>query len=167
MSHVLVVQPRKILQHAITVALFPDHEARIVEAVPESALAQECDAAIVDALALREINALSAETLSAVSGWTVPIVWIDGDVPQTPKCANLAVLKRPVSRDELRAALATCLGRQLTSRASADDAPRRNAPGGGRMVGVKGALAPVSNPPVIELVDVVEEQAPAQTKVKK
>ena len=166
MSHVLVIQPRKILQHAIAVALFPDHEVRMVEAVPEAALVHECDAAIVDAVALREINALSAEALSAMSGWTVPIVWIDGDAPQTPKRANLAVVKRPVARDELRAALATCVGRQLTSRASADTAPQGNAAGGGKMIGRKAVTAPVSNPPIIELVDVVKERAPAQTKEK-
>jgi hypothetical protein len=166
MSHVLVIEPRKILQHAIAVALFPDHEARMVEAVPGPALVHECDAAIVDAVALREINALAAQNLSAMSGWTVPLVWIDGDAPQTPKCANLAVVKRPVSRDELRAALATCLGRQLTLRASADTAPQRNAAGGGKRIGPKAVTAPVSNPPIIELVDVVEERAPAQTKEK-
>jgi hypothetical protein len=84
MSNVLVIEPRKILQHATTIALFPDHEARIVDAIPEAALVYECDAVIVDAVALREINALSAQALRAMEEWKVPTVWIDGDAPQPP-----------------------------------------------------------------------------------
>jgi hypothetical protein len=165
MSHVLVIEPRKILQHAITVALFPDHEARIVETVPETRSVHECDAVIVDALALREINALPAQALSAMNEWTVPVVWIDGDAPQAPKCANLAVVKRPISRDELRAALATCLGRQLMARADVEPAVQQGSGGSGKLI-IPRAAKPAQAPQIIDLVDVVEE-SPAQSKQKK
>jgi hypothetical protein len=168
MSNVLVIEPRKILQHATAIALFPDHETRIVDAVPEAALVQECDAVIVDAVALREIDALPAQALSAMGEWKVPMVWIDGDGPQTPACANLVVVKRPVSRDQLRAALATCLGRELMLRASAE-AARQQAPGSpAKIVRPKSASAPAPAPRVIELVEVVEEGGgPPEGKEKK
>ena len=167
MSNVLVIEPRKLLQHATAIALFPDHEARVVDAVPEAALVHECDAVIVDAMALREINALSAQAVSAMDEWTVPMVWIDGDQPQAPKCANLAVVKRPVSRDELRAALAICLGRQLMLQASAEPAFHQGATASGKMIRQKTPSGPVPRPRIIELVDVVEEEAPAKGKKKK
>jgi hypothetical protein len=166
MSNVLVIEPKKILQHATAIALFPDHEARIVDAIPEAALVHECDAVIVDAVALREVNALPTKALNAMDEWTVPMVWIDTDAPQTPKCANLAVIKRPVSRDELRAALATCLGRQLMLRASTETAARQDPTGSGKMIRQKTAAAPAPTPHIIELVEVVEEEG-AESKDKK
>lgn len=165
MSNVLVIEPRQVLQHAAAIALFPDNEARIVEAIPEAPLAHECDAVIVDAVALREINALSAQALRAMDDWTVPMVWIDGDVPQAPNCANLAIVKRPVSRDELRAALATCLGRELMSHASAEAALQSGARSSGKTIRQKAAMA--TAPRVIDLVEVVEEKTAADSKRKK
>lgn len=166
MSNVLVIQPRKILQYATVIALFPDHEARVVNTIPEAALVHDCDAVIVDAVALRETNALPAATLRSMDGWTVPVVWIDADAAQAPKCANIAVVKRPVSRDELRTALATCLGRQLMLRANAERAPEKRPASSGKMIRST-TPSPVSNPVIIELIDAIEEGVPAQTKEKK
>ena len=165
MANVLVIEPRKILQHATAIALFPDHEARIVDAIPEAALVHDCDAVIVDALALREVNALPTKALNAMNEWSVPMVWIDNDTPQAPKCANLAIVKRPVSRDELRAALATCLGRELMLRARAEPARKQGASGAGKMIRQKTAPAP--NLRVIELVEVVEDDAGAESEDNK
>jgi hypothetical protein len=165
MSNVLVIEPRKILQHATAIALFPEHKARIVDAVPEAAVLRECDAVIVDAVTLREANALSAQTLSAMEEWTSPVVWIDGEAPQAPNCANLVIVKRPVSRDELRAALATCLGRELMSRASAGGAGGQSGRDGAKPAGQK--AGPAQRAEVIELVEVVEEDASADRKGKK
>ena len=165
MSNILVIEPRKLLQHATAIALFPDHEALIVDAVPEAARVPQCDAVIVDAVTLRETNALSAQALSAMDEWTVPMVWIDGDPPQAPQCGNLVIVKRPVSRDELRAALATCLGRELMARSGA---LQQGARGSGRTTRQKAVPAPAAAPPIIDLVEVVEEMpADTQSKTKK
>jgi hypothetical protein len=167
MSNILVIEPRKLLQHATAIALFPEHEALIVDAIPEAVRVPECDAVIVDAVALREINALSAQALSAMDAWTVPMVWIDGDPPRAPQCGNLVIVKRPVSRDELRAALATCLGRELMARSGADGALQQGARVSGR-TRQKAAPAPAAAPPIIDLVEVVEEMpADTQSKTKK
>jgi hypothetical protein len=168
MSNVLVIEPRKILQHATAIALFPDYEARIVDALPESARVQECDAVIVDAVALRQTNALSAQALRAIEGWKVPLVWIDADPPQAPDCVNLVIVKRPVSRDELRSALAACLGHALMSKAGAQSRPEQGVGGSATTIRQKAAATPVQPQEVIDLVEVVEETtADNQSKVKK
>jgi hypothetical protein len=168
MSNVLVIEPRKVLQHATAIALFPDHEARIVDGIPEAALVRQSDAVIVDAVGLRETNALSAEALQVMDEWTVPMVWIDGDAPQAPNSVNLVIVKRPVSRDELRAALATCLGSQLMSRAGAEAPAQQSARASGKTIKPKAATAPVpGGAKVIDLVEVVEQQAPVEGKTKK
>ena len=72
MSTVLVIEPRKILQHAATIALFPDHEARVVDGIPDAgaALLEQCDAVIVDArgaageLHLRKRTRLACQLLA-------------------------------------------------------------------------------------------------------
>ncbi|MGH7929695.1 MAG: hypothetical protein ACREQV_18080 [Candidatus Binatia bacterium] len=168
MSNILVIEPRKILQHATAIALFPDHETHVVDSVPEGALVEERDAVIVDAVTLRETNALSAQTVRAMEEWTVPMVWIDADPPQAPNSVNLVIVKRPVSRDELRAALAACLGRELMSRAGADAGLEQGARGSAKTTAKKAGTAPAQKPQVIDLVEVVEEtNADTQSKGKK
>jgi hypothetical protein len=78
--------------------------------------------------------------------WKAPIIWVDGDPPQPPKRDKLVIVKRPVSRKAIRAALAQCLGQDLEPAAGrAGDAAGENA-----------AAAAAKKRNVIELVDVVE-----------
>jgi hypothetical protein len=168
MSNVLVIEPRKILQHATAIALFPEHEARLVDAIPEPALLEQCDAVIVDAVALRERNALSAEALHQMNRWSFPIVWIDGDAPQAPSAPNITIVKRPVSRDELRAAVATSLGRQLLLRARTESSPApAGASAAGKMIRQKPGAAAAPKSQVIELLEVVEGSGAQEEKEKK
>jgi hypothetical protein len=166
MSSVLVIQPRKILQHATAIALFPEHDTRMSDAIPEDSLAQ-CDAVIVDAVALREKNALPVEALSRMSRWGLPIVWIDGDPPNAPAAANITVVKRPASRDELRAALATSLGRQLLLRPNAEAPAEPNVTASGGMIRKKTRVAAGAESQVIELVEVVEASGAEEEEEKK
>ena len=146
MSTILVIEPRKILQHATAIALFPEHEARMSVTIPEAGELQKFAAVIVDAAALRETSALSAQTLRAMETWKAPNIWVDADPPQPPKRDKLVIVKRPVSRKAIRAALAQCLGQDLEPAAGrAGDAAGENA----------GAAA-AKERNVIELVDVVE-----------
>jgi len=146
MSTILVIEPRKILQHATAIALFPEHEARMAETIPEAGELQKFAAVIVDAAALRETSALSAQTLRAMETWKAPIIWVDGDPPQPPKRDKLVIVKRPVSRKAIRAALAQCLGQDFEPAAD-----RAGDTAGGS------ASAPAAKARnVIELVDVVE-----------
>jgi hypothetical protein len=143
MSTILVIEPRKILQHATAIALFPEHEARMSETIPEAGEMQKFAAVIVDAAALRETSALSTQTLRAMETWKAPIIWVDGDPPQPPKRDKLVIVKRPVSRKAIRAALAQCLGQHLE-------------PAAGGASGENAGAAAAKERNVIELVDVVE-----------
>jgi hypothetical protein len=154
MSAILVIEPRKILQQATAIALFPEHEARMFETVPDAGELQEVAAVIVDAAALREVNGLSAQALRAMESWKAPMVWVDGDPPRPPKREKLVIVKRPVSRQAIRAALAECLAQDLKAGGGAGNSNPENA---------AAATAKARN--VIELVDVVEE-APARKQSK-
>jgi hypothetical protein len=165
MSNILVVEPRRLLQHATAIALFPEHEARIIETIPEAGLVAEFDAVIVDAAALRETSALSAQALRAMEVWQAPMVWIDGDPPQAPKRDKLVIVNRPVSRDAMRAALAECLGQDSKPGAGGAAALAQGVRGAARTAREKAAAAPAKERRVIELVDVVEE-GPADKQYK-
>jgi hypothetical protein len=147
MSTILVIEPRKILQHATAIALFPEYEARMAETISQAEGLKDFDAVIVDAPALRERGALSPQTLSAMEAWKAPMIWIDGDQPQSPKRDKLVIIKGPVSRAAIRAALAQCLepNLPLTPGSAANTNEKRTAAG-----------TPTQRK-IIELVDVVEE----------
>jgi hypothetical protein len=78
MSKILVVEPYKILQRAIAVSFFPEHQVEVTEQVPEvSALEQRAyDVAIVDAAALREKNA-AGDLNRCLQDWSIPIIWLE------------------------------------------------------------------------------------------
>ena len=156
MSNILVIQPHKILQHAIALFLFPHHQARMMTSIPESSEITDVDAVIVDAASLREIHGLSAAVMGSLQDWKIPMIWIDSvDSPLTPSDENLVVVKTPITRQSLESALAKCLavlarrarkGNRMTNQEarSAGNAPSSEK-------SVKGE--------VIELLDVVEEAA--------
>jgi hypothetical protein len=139
MSTILVIEPRKILQHAIALALFPDHDARMMTTIPETEALRDCAAVIVDAAILRETDGLPAQATRTMEKWDTPMVWIDGDSPAPPNRHNLVVVKRPVSRMVMREALAQCLAQSAGAAHTGTETNERD---------------------VIELVDVVE---PAST----
>jgi len=144
MSAILVIEPRKILQHATAIALFPEHEARMVTAIPGAEELHNFAAVIVDAAVLRETSGLSAKALRAMELWKTPMVWIDGDPAQPPNRDKLVVVKRPVSRKAMREALALCLGQDSRPETAGVATNERN---------------------IVELVDIVEA-GPAGRQIK-
>ena len=109
MSKVLLVEPDKMLRHAFIVALFPEFEIHVVDALPDAA-PKDVDVLIVDAAARLKQNPESAPKIPAVAQWHLPIIWIDGDQPaQNAHPAHVTRLDGPVAKDTLRRALAQCL----------------------------------------------------------
>ena len=154
MSKILVVQPHKILQHAIALSVFPQHQTRVTTSIPDSNEILEVDAVIIDAASLREGHGLSASAIRSLQGWNVPIVWIDsGDSPLSPCNANIVVVTTPITKQSLQSALAQCLGqsgqkpRKTTRTKNPQDFRFRNAAIGEHDVKRE----------VIDLVEVVEE----------
>jgi hypothetical protein len=149
MSRILVIQPYKMLQHAFSVALFPEHQVQVMEAIPDAMAMKEFDAVVVDAGALREQNSLAASELRKVQGWKIPTVWIEKETEaQAPAREKLVVVDRPSGKEALRKALAECLG--------AAEAALTTESANGQLASSSATDAQEN---FIELVEVVEESS--------
>ena len=173
MSRILVVEPQKILQQAIVLFFFPDHEVELNEKVSENEtrVVKDFDLAIVDAAALREANMLGAQLSRTVEGWKIPTIWIDDAAgSQAPAGKQLVVLGRPMQRDALQAAVAKCLG--TSSSSNQNGTTSISAIDRTGLLEITAAEASAADAveamgsPVIELVDVVEEE-PGRKKNRK
>ena len=156
MSKILVIQPYRMLQQAIVFSLFPAHEVRVMEAVPESLSANDFDAVIVDAASLQETGGLDGKTIDAIQNWKMPILWIESrESTQAPKRDKLVVVKTPIAKEALASSLAYCMKTPTAAKANG------KARGGGKTQTEKGDgnSAGTETPAVIELVDVVEDDA--------
>jgi hypothetical protein len=159
MSKILVVEPRKILQQAICLALCPDHEVQLDANLSEKKpiTIKDYDLAIIDAAALRDPNVPNTQNLRVLQEWKIPKIWIDeADRGQAPRGDKLVVLTKPIQKESLQAAVATCLGASLARRpnGSGRQPARETIGSGGTTVSDSGAAA---GPVIIDLVDVVEE----------
>lgn len=158
MSRILIVQPYRMLQQAFVVALFPDHEVKVFAEIPATEALVAADLLIIDAAALRGVDALSTQEIRAVQRCRVPVVWIDADAaPDTAAFTKLVRLVPPLKRDELRAAAAECL--RLTSAPSSPASkPARTGAEKTKAIEPKSqSAAPEKAKEFIELVDVFEE----------
>ena len=112
MSKILVVQPYKMLQHALVIALFPEHQVKIVEKQPTDWAAEDADLAIIDAVALRGKTSTTANELRALENGRLPILWIDTETNAGDAPSKLARLTPPFTKEELRTAVAELLRRR-------------------------------------------------------
>ena len=159
MSKILVVEPRKILQQAIRLALCPDHEVQLDASLSdiEPSAIKNFDLAIIDAVALREVNVPSTQLLSAVQGWNIPKIWIDeAERVQAPSRSKVMVLTKPIQKETLQSAVATCLGASLSSKQNGTNrlSVKRTTGSIGTTASDSGTTPAAT---IIELVDVVEE----------
>ena len=160
MSKILVVQPYRMLQHAFSAALFPEHQVQLTETIPEPDMIKDADVVIVDAAALRERDSLHASELLAVQGWKTPTIWIDAESPfQAPVRKTLLPFNQAIAKDALQRALAECLGAITVAKQPANPKASQVS------AFVKANSEEQENQEadadkkVIELVDVVDEEA--------
>jgi DNA-binding LytR/AlgR family response regulator len=153
MSRILVIQPHKMLQHAFSVALFPEYQVEVMEMIPDAAAVKNFDLVIVDAAALRQRDSLATRELSDVQNWKTPTIWIDAAAAaQAPTSEALMVIDQPISKDALQKALAECLGRVNAAKQSVN-ANQVESPSA-----TKGNSAATDvESQVIDLVEIVEE----------
>jgi hypothetical protein len=161
MSKILVVEPYKILQRAIAVSFFPEHQVHVTEQVPEmSALEQRSyDVAIVDAAALREKNA-AGDLNRCLQDWSIPTIWLEENNPAAaPVRDKFVVLRKPIVRNDLLAALTRCQAQGPTFPPTDLGEKLQN-----NTVLIDTDLEPDSEQraTIIELVDVVDEEATAR-----
>jgi hypothetical protein len=168
MSKILIVEPHKMLQKAMALCFFPDHEVKLIGNVPNSTAAiKTYDVVLIDAGALREVNALTQQTTRIVQSWATPTIWMDDNPARAPKRDKLLALKKPVGRNELISGLAKCLGTRTQARPRIVEISQS---GSSAVVkapskGASSVNLPKKHQPIIELVDVVEK-TPAR-KVQK
>ncbi len=192
MSKILVVEAHRMLQQAITLALFPEYEVKIASAIPEFPTLKDFDAVIIDLGSLGEANEAYAQAVRAVQSWKVPTVWVQGSSHgPTPQRENLIAIIAPIEKDVLLSALAECLG-TISKEKRLDPSMRAPAKAGDSRSGFRptgvpegatsspvgihkaaagsskakdsqgGAAAPPGDSEVIELLDVVEETSEAE-----
>ncbi len=163
MSTILVIQPYKMLQHAIALSLFPQYQVRMTAVIPASDEFEDVDAVIIDAASLRETHGLTGEAMALLRDWEVPMVWIDnGDSSLVPPRGKLLIVaERPIGRQSLQKAVAECLeeSAKTTGKKSAPAREEGECPKAEPVVAEKGAQADV-----IDLVDVVHE-APERKEI--
>jgi hypothetical protein len=169
MSRILVVQPHKMLQHAFSVALFPEHQVKVVERIPDAAALKDVDLVIVDALALRQRDSLAQQELSEIQNWKTPTIWIDKDADsQVPTRAKLVLLQAPSGKELLVRAMAECLGAPGTEKQAVNPI-RSDAAGPASTTGTakpQGATASSkTEESFIELVEVVEEGSASERSI--
>ncbi len=172
MGKIVLVEPHKVLQQAIALSLFPEHEVQVEETVSASGIAalQGIDLLIVDAAALRDSDRLSPEIARAIQSSPIPTVWIDEDeAARAPKRDKLAVVIKPIESAGFQSVLASLLS------PSSPRKERKKAPVSGeqkaerdRGAGKKGRVeaGEQSAFQFIDLVDVVEEEPPPPEKRK-
>jgi hypothetical protein len=169
MSRVLVVEPQKILQQAITLSLFPEHDVQLSVDFSDNAAAaaRNFDLVIIDAAALREGNALSAPLLAMLPNWKVPTIWIqDGGAPPAPSGGRVVVLTRPLQKHDLQLAVVECLTTAATAKPNRTGVSDKGSPVPSKATTDETRTARPSELPdsrVIELVDVVEEESERET----
>jgi hypothetical protein len=152
MSRIFLIEPHRVLQQAIALSLFPEHDVQVAEAAEAAAIGalnDDIDLVIVDAASLREGDKLSPEVNRAFEASPVPIIWIDdGDSPH-PKRDKLAVVLKPIESGALQTALADLLA-PASARKERKASPRKGKAG--------------SEPELIDLTEVVEEESSSETK---
>ena len=154
MSKILVVQPYQMLQHAIRVSLFPQHQARVTSAIPQLSDIGDVDAAIIDAAALRETETLSGEAVRLLQDWKIPIVWIDSvDSPVKPGKSKCVQVNTPIARHTLQTALAECLDELPRSARNKTRPGNREKPSSDEEASRQASVTRQ----IIDLVEVVEE----------
>jgi hypothetical protein len=160
MSEILLIEPDRMLRHALILALFPEHRVKTAPAVPDAV--KEFDLLIVDAAALQKQNLLSARERERLQAWKLPVLWFGADAALPESTRDRWVrLQLPLTKDVLRRALAQCLeasvkmiavatpAAQLPANAEASATPKaRN----------KKSAETGAGKSFIELVDVVEEE---------
>lgn len=165
MSRVLLIEPQKILQQAISLFLFPEHEVRVEEEAGAAAASfKDYDLLIIDGAALRDSDRLTPEILRAVQSCGTPTLWLEEEegVP-SPKRDKLVVVKKPLEKEALEAAVGGFLS-SGPSRERERSAKRRGTPEALQSAAKQPAESPEQSAfEFIDLVEVVDEAgAPKQ-----
>lgn len=168
MGKIVLIEPHRVLQQAIALSLFPEHEVRVEESLAAPAVAGlgEIDLLIVDAAALGEKSQLPPELVRAIGDSAVPTLWIDDkDSARAPARDKLAVIAKPIENAALQKAVAEFVYPGL-EKGRKTPAPAGPQAGKSREKESADASGATGDQP-IELVEIVEEAASGRRAPKK
>ncbi len=162
MGKILLIGPNRILNQAVSLYLFPQHDVQIksnLEEIDPKAL-QEYDLLIIDAPAGADGKS-GTEVTRSIQKLKTPTLWLEEDesIP-SPKREGLLSLKMPIERKAFQKALDDLLsadkpGKEKSGSQGGGDAggqtPKKR--GGGRE-----AKSPQGESHFIDLMDIVEEE---------
>ena len=159
MGKILLIEPHRVLQQAIALYLFPEHDVQVDEGGGASggAVLDGMDLIIVDASALREKNRLSPELARAIQNSSIPTLWIDdNESANAPKRDKLTVVMKPIESAAFQSALADLLSGSRPREDRKKAAPEK--------LKAHKAKSGKAEPEPIELVEVVEEESPSEKR---
>jgi len=157
MGNILLIEPHRVLQQAIALSLFPEHDVRVEDSAGAStaAVLDGMDLVIVDAAALRDSSRLSPELARAIQGSSIPTLWIDeNESADPPKRDKLVVVMKPIENAAFQSAVA-----DLLSGSRPRQEREKAVPVEEKTQAAKGEKA---KPEPIELVEIVEEESSAE-----
>ncbi|HWP59461.1 MAG TPA: hypothetical protein VNL14_16325 [Candidatus Acidoferrales bacterium] len=160
MANVLVVEPYRILQQAISLSLTQEHVLELREAIAARALTElrDCDLLVLDAAALAEKNLLGADLVEALRSVATPVVWLASEgALEPPEREKLKVVRLPLEPKALKDAIGSLLTAAGRAHREAEGEEAAAAEGGASAGEQRGAPAHAADP--IELVDVVAEES--------
>ncbi len=151
MSKVLLIEPHRVMQQALALSLFPEHDVRIADSADAGAISSfnDVDLLIIDAAALRTAGKLTTELKRAVEAAKTPTLWIDDDDAR-PKRAKIAALAPAITSASLQTAVADLLSGDL-KKTKKNSQPEIAA-------AVETAEEDAAEP--IDLVEIVDDEAP-------
>lgn len=162
MGRILLIGPNRILNQAVSLYLFPQHDVQVksnLEEIDPKAL-QEYDLLIVDAPTGADGKSGTALPRS-IQKLKTPTLWLEGDGSTPPaKREGLLSLKMPIEREAFQKALDALLcsdkpgKEQRGFQGSGDAGGQTPEKRGGR----RGAKSPQGDTQFIDLVDFVEEE---------
>lgn len=156
MSKILVVEPYRILQRAIALSFFPEHQVEVTEEIPDMNMIEQhsYDVAIIDAGALREKNT-AGDLKRRLHDWQIPIIWLEENISTVaPVGDKLVCLGKPIARNDLFAALSHCQAKGLTIPLITGEKLRNETV----LAASELKPDPEHRAQIIELIDVVEEE---------
>jgi len=162
MGKIFLIEPHRILQQAIALSLFPEHDVQVAEAADAATVdaLKEIELLIIDAAALRESDKLSPEINRAIQRSSIPTMWIDEtESAGSPNRDKLAVVLKPIESGVFQSAIAGL----LSSSNPKKDAKKSAVSGEPKTRKSKGVQQAGAEP--IELVEIVEDE-PASEKDK-
>ncbi|MGH7833130.1 MAG: hypothetical protein ACREQK_05765 [Candidatus Binatia bacterium] len=156
MGKILIVEPSRILQQAISAALVTEHEveSREVLEAPELEAVKDYDLVVIDGAAVKDDNDLT----HALRSSKAPVLWLQTEELSSPlRQDQFASLKMPLERGLFLSAVSELL--------SGKPAPKSQSPGdkkSGSQVAAPGKQlsqpGDQANSDLIDLVDIVEQK---------